>query len=400
VTSRLVEYLEVPRTGGVTAMVDLLLRELRDREPVILAFPGGDPLRRWAESIPGVEAQPVAFAPAGMTLSWIHPGRVRRLYTLFRQARIVHFHLHTPFSCTAAIALARRAGVSRIITTEHYIAQLSFLRRRRRGALIAALREARIAGALAAKRWSLHLVDDVVTLSGDNRSDYESFAGPRQRPRVHVIHNGIDLTRFDAHAGERSEQPLRTDKRHPLVVTVAGLNNQKGHIHLIRAIPRVLQKVASARFLFAGEGHLRDHLEATAGALGLRDVVTFAGDRSDIPALLASSDLFVLPSLFEGMPMSVLEAMAAGKAVVATDVGGTRDLVVPGETGLLVPPGDSDSLAHAIVELLLSEERREALGRAGRRRAEEHFSAAEMGARYRRLLDKVRPYGEQAESAR
>jgi glycosyltransferase involved in cell wall biosynthesis len=237
-----------------------------------------------------------------------------------------------------------------------------------------------------------------VTLSEDNRSDFESFAGRRHRPRVHVIHNGIDLQRFDAHTGDRSGQIFRTDKSHLLVVTVAGLNNQKGHIHLIRAIPGVLQRVPSARFLFAGEGHLRDHLEATTGALGLRDVVTFAGDRPDIPALLAGSDLFVLPSLFEGMPMSILEAMAAGKPVVATEVGGTRDLVISGVTGLLVPPGDSESLVRAIAGLLLSGERREAFGRAGRRRAEEHFSAAVMGARYRRLLEDVRPYGEQAES--
>ena len=239
---------------------------------------------------------------------------------------------------------------------------------------------------MAVKRWSLGIIDDVVTLSEGNRSVFESFTGHRDRPRVHVIHNGIDLRRFDTDLMGGRLHPLHPGSGHLLVTAVAGLNNQKGHIHLVRAMPEILRAVSNARFLFAGDGHLRGELEATVVSLGLKDAVTFAGERSDIPSILASSDLFVLPSLFEGMPMSVLEAMAAGRAVVATDVGGTQDVVVPGETGLLVPPGDPAALAVAVIELLSDRERRQAFGRSGRRRVEEHFSASHMGDRYRALF--------------
>ena len=371
-------------------MVELLVRELVAQESLCLVHPDIPAVHHWAGSLHGVESASIALARAGAVPGWLLPGRIRHLFSLFRQARIIHFHLHTPFSCTAAIALARLAGVPRIVTTEHYIAQLSFLRRRRLIVPLALLRELRIALTAAIKRWSLRFIDDVVTLSEGNRSVFESFMGSRSRPRVHIIHNGIDLRRFlPGHPGEKRHS-LHPGDGHMLVTTVAGLNHQKGHVDLIRVVPEILRKVPHARFLFVGEGHLRAELEALVASLGLNDAVTFAGDRSDVPSILESSDLFVLPSLFEGMPMSVLEAMAAGCAVVATGVGGTQDVVVSGRTGLLVPPENSSALAGAIIELLLDAQRRQAFGRNGRRHVEQYFSAAVMGDRYRALFQETR----------
>jgi len=384
--SHIVLYTEAPVQGGVTAIVELLAKELNAVTPLTLVHSPNPALTSWAHSVQCSRAVAAALARTGSLPGWSMPGRVRQLLLVFNAARLVHFHLHTPFACAAAIALARFAGVPRIVATEHYIAQLPFLRRRRLVAPMAALREVRIAASLAIKRWSLRGIDDVVTLSNGNRSVFESFAGPRARPIVHVIHNGIDLHQFDAGPADEHKHPLHPGCGHLLVTTVAGLNNQKGHVYLIRAIPDILRAVPHARFLFVGDGHLRGDLEAMAASLGIARAVTFAGERPDVPLILASSDLVVLPSLFEGMPMSVLEAMAAGRAVVATDVAGTQDVVVSGQTGLLVPPEDPEALAGAIVELLLDAEKRQAFGRNGRRHVEQNFSAALMGERYRALF--------------
>lgn len=367
-------------------MVELLVRELAPQESVSLVYPDIPDVHRWADSLGGVEKAATALARAGAVPGWLLPGRLRQLFALFKRARVVHIHLHTPFSCTAAIVLARFAGVSRIVTTEHYIAQLAFLRRRQLAAPLAMVRGARIALDTMVKRWSLRFIDDVVTLSEGNRSVFESFASPRSRPRVHTIHNGIDLRRFPPGQPGEQSHPLHPGAGHALVTTVAGLNNQKGHAYLIRAVPEVLRKAPRTRFLLVGDGHLRGGLEAMVASLGLSHAVMFAGNRDDVASILASTDLFVLPSLFEGMPMSVLEAMAAGCAVVATDVGGTQDVVVSGQTGLLVPPEDSGALAEAILELLSDEEKRQAFARNGRRRIELNFSAARMGERYSALL--------------
>jgi glycosyltransferase involved in cell wall biosynthesis len=366
-------------------MVASLLNEIAEKESAVLVYPPAPAVQQWARSL-RVDSAPLALADSGFLPGWLAPARAIRLFTLFKRARVVHFHFHTPFSCIPAIVLARLAHAHRIIATEHYIAQLAFLRHRRLSWPLAMAREARIAFAVALKRWSLRLVDDVVTLSEGNRSIFESTMGRRGSPRVHLIPNGIDPARFAAvsHGGLR--HPLHPGAGCLLVTTVAGLNNQKGHVFLIRAIPAVLRKNPNARFLFVGEGHLRAELESLAESLSLARAVTFAGERPDIAEILAGSDLFVLQSLFEGMPVSVLEAMAAGVAVVATDVGGTRDVVVPEETGLLVRPQDPAALSDAIIYLLSDAARRERLGRGGRQRVEREFSAAAMGERYLALF--------------
>jgi glycosyltransferase involved in cell wall biosynthesis len=133
-----------------------------------------------------------------------------------------------------------------------------------------------------------------------------------------------------------------------------------------------------AVFLFAGDGPERPRLEATARALGIADRVRFLGHRTDVPELLALCDLFVLPSLYEGLPLSVLEAMAAARPVVASAVGGTDEAVVHGETGLLVTPASAASLCEAISSLLADRERAVRMGRAGQARATREFSVDRM----------------------
>jgi glycosyltransferase involved in cell wall biosynthesis len=159
-----------------------------------------------------------------------------------------------------------------------------------------------------------------------------------------------------------------------VVLTVARLDEQKGHCYLLEAAAQVPE----AQFVLAGDGPLRASLEAQARSLGVEDRVKFLGYRSDIADLLADCDVFVLPSLYEGLPLSILEAMSAGKPVIATHIGGTDEAVIAGETGLLVPPADSAALAAAIRSLLTDRPLAQRLATAGRARVAQEFSAAKM----------------------
>jgi len=198
--------------------------------------------------------------------------------------------------------------------------------------------------------------------------------------KVRVIHNGIDLGRLPAfepaRAAARARAGLPQDRR--LVAQVGRLAPQKDYPTFLAAAAQVARAVPDVDFLVVGEGGLRGELEAMARALGIAERVHFLGLRHDVPVLLGGVEVLALTSLYEGLPNVVIEAMAAGAVVVATDVGGARELVVPGETGMLVPPRDPDAAAMAMVDLLWDEPRRLRLASAARRRIEASFSVDAM----------------------
>lgn len=196
--------------------------------------------------------------------------------------------------------------------------------------------------------------------------------------KVVTIVNGLDLTEWrfsDASAiRHRTRQALGLRPEDLAVTTVARLHPQKGHTVLLDAIEELVKRRTRARFLWIGDGELGQDLLRQIHARDLADHIQLLGTRSDVPDLLLASDLFVLPSLWEGMPNAVLEAMAAGLAVVATDVDGTPEVVEPDVTGWLVAPEDTDGLIRALEEALEDPSRRSRMGAAGRRRLETHFS--------------------------
>jgi glycosyltransferase involved in cell wall biosynthesis len=199
------------------------------------------------------------------------------------------------------------------------------------------------------------------------------------RGRMEVVYNGVEPARAE---------PLRLVAG-PTVLHVGRLAAVKGQRELIRALP-LLDGVAAVlvgRDLERGGAYERE-LADEAERLGVRERVVFAGQRDDVPGLLAGCEVCALPSLVEGLPLVLLEAMTQARPVVATPVGGTPELVVDGETGVLVPPGDPEALARALAGLLSDPERARRLGEAGRRRVEERFTAAAMA---RRVLE---VYGE------
>lgn len=191
--------------------------------------------------------------------------------------------------------------------------------------------------------------------------------------RIRVIHSGIEAKRFVASGDTEADRGGL-----PVIGTVAHLEKRKGHRYLLEAARLLKQQGLAFKLALAGDGSLRAELEEMARALGLTEQVTFLGVVSDVPGFLASVDIFVLPSLYEGLGVAALEAMAAGRAVVASRVGGLAELVTDRQTGFLVPPGDVRELAAAVAKLIQERELRAAFGKKGAARVREQFTIEQM----------------------
>ena len=216
------------------------------------------------------------------------------------------------------------------------------------------------------------------------------------REKIEVIPNGIDLGRLPLFAldrrGARSAAGLRRERR--LVAGVGRLDAQKDFATFLRSAAMIAAEFPDVDFLVVGEGGERAALEALARRLGLGARVVFTGLRHDVPRLLAAVDVFALTSLYEGFPNVLLEAMATGAVAVATDVGGCRELVTSGETGLLVPPRAPAAVAAAVGRVLRDPALARRLATAARQRVEGAFSVDVMARRtmdaYLRRLDATR----------
>ncbi len=202
-------------------------------------------------------------------------------------------------------------------------------------------------------------------------------------PNRHALRSPAQLS-SNERAGYCQELGLHPDGL--LVFSVGRLTEQKGHIYLLEAIPGVIEQFPRTVFAIAGDGPLRAELEASAQRLGVSESVHFLGMRSDVPALLQMAHIFTLPSLWEGLPIALLEAMAAGLPVVATRVEGVDEVIVDGENGLLLPPADPESLKIALLRLLAQSDLRVNLGMAGKTLVQGSFSLDQMGKRYEDLF--------------
>ena len=199
--------------------------------------------------------------------------------------------------------------------------------------------------------------------------------------RLWVIHNGLDATQF-ASGGH----PPMLDARVFRIAVVANLRPEKGHLVFVEAAQRVGKVFPEARFLIAGDGPCRERIQRTITKMELTDRVEMLGAIGEIPVFLRSIQLLVLPSLKnEGLPNAVMEAMAAGIPVVATNTGGTKELVIDEVTGFLVPPNDPSALADSITRLCLDPELRKKMGDAGQRRVLEQFTVTRMARQFEDL---------------
>jgi glycosyltransferase involved in cell wall biosynthesis len=225
-----------------------------------------------------------------------------------------------------------------------------------------------------------HLTESMDHLVAVSRSIVHKIDTERpSRTPISLIHNGVDMDRYahqDPCCTLRDEYGMEPDAQ--IVGVVARLEPEKGHATLLDAWPRVVARVPRAYLLVVGEGSRREPLEDQAARLGISGHVIFTGRREDVPAVTAALDLAILPSYREAQGLTILEAMALSRPVIASNVGGIPEMVEDGRTGLLVPPRDPVALAGAIVRLLTDHAYADLLARAGHELVHEQFCVERM----------------------
>ncbi len=208
--------------------------------------------------------------------------------------------------------------------------------------------------------------------------------------RIELIYNGIDLSRFIAESSP-SKNALRQRfglRGEPVIGIIARLSEVKGHIYLIQAMKEILESYPKAQLFIAGDGKIKDDLIKLARGIGIIDNVVFVPEVSDTLEALSAMDVFVMPSLNEGLGLSLMEAMAFGLPVVGSNVGGIKTLIQDGYSGILVPPANPASIAKAVVDLLKDRKRAQYLGDNARNFINLKFSEDEMVLKTERLYKK------------
>jgi len=233
---------------------------------------------------------------------------------------------------------------------------------------------------------------DALLAVAEIQKDYLVRVEGLPRERIRVVHNGVDTDRYrrpsaDERAATRRE--FGFDEGAVVLVTVATLKALKRIDSLIGVAAGLRREGHAVQVLVVGEGPERGSLEALASRLGVSDHVVFAGMRDDVERVLRAADVFVLCSRTEAFPNVVLEAMATGLPVVATDVGSVREMVDAGESALVVDPNDDTALHAAVRDLVLNPARREAFGMRGRRIVEERFKLDSMFAKRAALIEEL-----------
>ncbi|MEI7845634.1 MAG: glycosyltransferase [Chloroflexota bacterium] len=220
-------------------------------------------------------------------------------------------------------------------------------------------------------------VDKLIAVSDEVRDYHVTHTGIPVS-KVTVIENGVNVNKFKQGKATAIRTEFGIGSESILFGIIGRLKPQKDHVTFLKAAVEVIKQVPTARFLVIGEGPLLDELKNLAQELGLLPAVIFAGLRNDIPDVLAALDVLVFSSRWEGLPVTLLEGMAASKPIVATAVDGIRGVALPGVTALLVPPGDYHSLAQACINLAVDGDLRATFGRAGYERVSAKYSLGAM----------------------
>lgn len=304
----------------------------------------------------------------GMLDTW---ARLRKL-----KPALLHVHHVWPAADRYLTLLARAAGVPHLVVTEHIVG------------------EGHSRGQRALKRDELRRADAVTAVTGVIVETLVRDYGV-ERSRVRVIPNGADLPDDEAEtetARRWRERFLSTPVK-PLWVVAGRLEEQKGHDVLFDALSILLRKGLDFTLVVAGDGSRRSWLEQRSLSLGLAPRVQFVGQIEDVGGLLAAADAVLLPSRREGLPLVLLEAMARGRPVVATSVGGVADVVTDGANGTLVPPEDPAALAVALEQLQRKADRAWRMGRSAAETVREHYTWHAVVDGFESVYDEVLGFG-------
>lgn len=313
-----------------------------------------------------LEAQGIAVHACGKR-GGLDVGAVRRLRAWLRATPAAVVHTHNANAHYHTVAAAVGLPIARLINTRH---GMGAAQPRSRGEWL--------------YRRTMARTDTVAAVCEAARARFAQ-QGVSPRGRLLSVPNGIRIDRFSPASEERRDALRSVLGLAPgtrIIGTVGRLNPVKDQASLLRAFARLRGDFTDTALVLAGDGALRAALEAQVAALGIGDAVRFLGDRSDVRELLRGFDVFALSSLSEGYSMALLEACASGLPIVATDVGGNREIVADGRNGLLVPPARDDALAEAFAALLREPARTAAMGQAGRDWALREASIEAMAGRY------------------
>jgi sugar transferase (PEP-CTERM/EpsH1 system associated) len=291
---------------------------------------------------------------------------ISRLRRFIAQNKFHIVHVHNPGTLIYGGIAAKLAGVRVIVNTEH-------------GYSYSISRKKKLAESLLRNRISTTIA------VCDALKRYLCLTYSVKGEKVVVIRNGIDANRYfmpDVNPELRKE----LGKENKTIIGAIGrLDPIKGHKVLLEAFSECLQQNRSMKLVVVGDGPLRKPLENLASSLGIHEHILFMGNRLEIPQILTFIDIFVLPSLNEGLSITLLEAMAAGKAIIATNVGGNPEVIDDAENGILVKPESPSVLAQAMLDLAKDNERRVLLGRAAREKVVKCFSRDQFVAQIQSL---------------
>ncbi|RJQ28248.1 glycosyltransferase family 1 protein [Candidatus Parcubacteria bacterium] len=272
-----------------------------------------------------------------------HYGQISRILKNVRPD-IFHYNLPGPYSCSMLVpVLAKLAGVKKVITTEH----LPMIQWWRKPAIF--------------KRISSFFIDAVITVSLANKP-YLLSRHHTPENKIKVVQNGIDVHHFAM--GKYITERVNLRKKYnfaesDIVFGVVGrLEEQKGHIYALQALSKIHKNCPSIRLIFFGEGILSDYLKKKAVELGVEQKVTFAGFQKEMAPAYACIDVLLMPSLFEGLPLALLEAMSMGRPAIATAIHGIPEVIENYKNGFLVQVKNSDEISNAMIKIWESEDRK------------------------------------------
>jgi glycosyltransferase involved in cell wall biosynthesis len=353
---RVLQYITPSQIGGAEIHVMALSEKLRERgHDVTIVCPRGRPLA-------------VELLARGLPLKTprstgkFDPLMLMRIARALRRDRIQVIHTHLSTASLIGSLAARAAGVPSVATVHGLNTRTCY-----------------------------NYAHAIIAVSNAVKQHLAAQGMPPDR--ITVVHNGVDLRAF---SGPDQSESVRREwglpEGAPVLVTVGRLAPNKGHRDLIEALEILVRnkRWQELRLLVVGTGALLPHLQQEARLRGMEERTLFVGFQRNVLPFLQVADIFVLPSIQEGLSLSALEAMALGKPVVACRVGGAPEVVVDGETGLLVVPAQPVELARAMARLLSDPERAREMGRAGQRRVREAFDLEQMVSKieeiYRRLI--------------
>lgn len=362
--------------GGAEKVLLSLVKKLnRDKYMVMVAYLKGE--GRLAEDFRNAGIEVFDLRMRNRMAS----GAVIRLYRLLKRENIKILHTHLIQADICGFLAGKMAGVPVIISTKHNPDEF----RKRRSIPVW------LDGIFANRSDKIIAVSNAVR---DFLIKWERIS----EDKFTVIHNGVDLDDFNlkesasATSITAKKKELGIDSSSQVVGSIGRLDEQKGHRFFLEAIPEILKRVQRVKFLIVGDGPLRSKLEKLSEKLKISQNVIFTGIRHDVPEILAIMDVFVLPSIFEGFGIVLLEAMAMERAVVASKVGGIPEIVDDGLTGILIKPANPPEIANSVITLLKNPEKAKQIGETGRKRVKETFSADSMVKRVETL------YGELCEA--